>query len=173
MEKFLISDVLIDPHSNEATINGRKIRLEPKTTALLSFLVLNAGRTTTKEEIFEHVWPGTIVSEDSITRSVSQIRKLFKNDPDHTIIIETIPKKGYRLNASVRFIERGASNEEIKEKVKKQRYISPLLAGIIAALIALFSVYGVGSIFYGQGIAIILAAFGIVYTIFFYLNKLK
>ena len=57
--------------------------------AHLGLLASKAGRTVSKEEILETVWPKTVVTEDSIIRCVSQLRKAF-GAPE---LIEAITKR--------------------------------------------------------------------------------
>ena len=100
MRKFKIGMAEVDPMANEVQLNGVALRLEPKTIELLHLLATRAGQTVTKEELLETLWPGIMVTEDSITRCVSQLRKAF-NDPE---LIETITKRGYRVNRAVEFV---------------------------------------------------------------------
>ena len=68
---------------------------------VLRCLAANAGEVVTREELFSIVWEGTIVSDDVLTRSISELRKVFGDDPRRSEVIETIPKTGYRLIAPV------------------------------------------------------------------------
>jgi hypothetical protein len=47
------------------------------------------------------VWVDTAVGDDVLTRAVSELRRLFGDEAKHPRVIETIPKGGYRLIASV------------------------------------------------------------------------
>jgi Tol biopolymer transport system component/DNA-binding winged helix-turn-helix (wHTH) protein len=79
-----------------------KIRpLEPKSFRLLQFLIENRGRAVSKEEIVAAVWPNTFVSDNSVTRAVTQIRKSLNDDAKEPKYIETIPTVGYQFIADV------------------------------------------------------------------------
>jgi len=69
--------------------------------AVLLQLAARPGQVITRNELLEAVWRGTIVQEDALTQAVSQLRRLLDDDPRAPTIIETIPKQGYRLIASV------------------------------------------------------------------------
>jgi DNA-binding winged helix-turn-helix (wHTH) protein len=43
---------------------GERISLAPKTFSVLRYLVENAGRIVTQEELLEAVWPGTYVQPE-------------------------------------------------------------------------------------------------------------
>ena len=67
---------------------------------LLVLLASRPGEVFTKEEISERLWPGIFVSESSVFRHVSELRRLFGDDRTRPRYVATIPKSGYRLVAS-------------------------------------------------------------------------
>jgi len=78
---------------------GNEVELRPKTFKVLCYLIDNAGRLVTKEELFEVVWPDVIVSDDSIAQCIYELRCKFDDD-DHTLI-KTVSRRGYLLDAVV------------------------------------------------------------------------
>ena len=50
-------------------------------------------------EILENVWAGRIVTEDSLAKSVSELRKFLKDHLSGLMEIETIRNVGYQLSA--------------------------------------------------------------------------
>src|SRR5579862_2744172 len=94
---FRFDNVEINVQNLRVT-DGSEIRsLEPKSFRLLLFLVENPGRALPKEEIMGVVWPGTFVSDNSLARAITQIRKALDDDPKSPRYIETIPTVGYRF----------------------------------------------------------------------------
>ena len=79
--------------------NGNEVALRPKTFAVLRFLAENAGRLVTKDEIFAAVWPSLAVTDDTLVQSIGELRReLGEAGPR---LIKTIPRRGYRFDASV------------------------------------------------------------------------
>jgi TolB-like protein/Tfp pilus assembly protein PilF len=76
-----------------------EVELRPKSFELLSYLVTNAGRLISKDELVNAVWPNVIVSDDSLAQCVSDVRHVL-NDPDRRII-KTVPRRGYLFAAPV------------------------------------------------------------------------
>jgi TolB-like protein/class 3 adenylate cyclase/DNA-binding winged helix-turn-helix (wHTH) protein len=74
-----------------------EIELRPKSFELLRYLVENAGRLISKDELINAVWPNVIVSDDSLAQCVSDLRHAL-NDPDRRII-KTAPRRGYLFAA--------------------------------------------------------------------------
>ena len=68
--------------------------LRPKAYALLTHLARNIGRVVPKSELMDTVWPGVFVTEDSLTQSVREIRKVLGEE-----LVRTVSKRGYMLVA--------------------------------------------------------------------------
>ena len=81
----------------------RQIELRPKSFALLRYLVENAGRLVPKDELVNSLWPSVVVTDESLTRCVSDVR-LALNDGGQRII-KTVPRRGYLLAAPVSRLE--------------------------------------------------------------------
>jgi DNA-binding winged helix-turn-helix (wHTH) protein len=117
---FLINDWLVQPKINTIEKRGRKWHLEPKVMQVLVHLALHPNEVLSKERIIETIWRDTFVGEDVLIRCISEIRYVFGDDPRSPFIIQTIPKAGYRLIATV--------TTEI-DTVKELRGVAELAAG--------------------------------------------
>ena len=98
---FQVGRWRVEPSLNTASRNGTAVRLEPKVMQVLVCLASQPGEPVAKETILKTVWPDTFVSEDVLTRSVSELRRVFEDDAKEPRVIQTIPKRGYRLVAPV------------------------------------------------------------------------
>jgi TolB-like protein/DNA-binding winged helix-turn-helix (wHTH) protein/Tfp pilus assembly protein PilF len=94
--RFQLGDWIIEPSLNRLSRNGHQLRLEPKIMQVLVCLA-EAGEVVPKEKLMRTVWPDTYVTDDVLTRSISELRKAFSDDPKQPQFIQTIPKGGYRL----------------------------------------------------------------------------
>jgi len=98
---FRVGPWLIQPSLNTISQNGTSNRVEPKMMEVLVCLAGHIGEVVPKEKLLQAVWPDTFVSDDVLKRSVSELRRVFGDDAHESRIIETIPKRGYRLVAAV------------------------------------------------------------------------
>ena len=74
-------------------------RLGKKDVKVLSMLIINNGRLTTRKQLMEHAWCGRIVTDNVLNVAISNIRKLLINFyPESQEIIKTINGLGYFLN---------------------------------------------------------------------------
>jgi len=69
--------------------------------SVLVCLAQQHGQVVTREQLEETVWAGMIVGYDSLASTIIKLRKAFGDDSKNPQIIETVPKKGYRLIAEV------------------------------------------------------------------------
>ena len=82
---------------------GATSRLAPQPSKVLAILVTHAGELVTREEIRQHLWnDGTVVDfEQGLNHCIRQIRSELKEDADHPLFIQTVPRRGYRFIAPV------------------------------------------------------------------------
>jgi DNA-binding winged helix-turn-helix (wHTH) protein len=78
---------------------NKEVRLEPRLMEVLSVLTDNVGKLVTREQLIKEIWDDYGGADEGLTQAISALRKTL-NDVDKQII-ETIPKKGYILNAVV------------------------------------------------------------------------
>ena len=104
--EFHLGPWLVQPRLNAIVFNGHSVRLEPKVMQVLVCLARGGGDVVEKEHLIRAVWPDTFVSDDALTRCISELRKTFEDDAREARVIQTIPKIGYRLVAPVRDVAR-------------------------------------------------------------------
>lgn len=91
-----IGEFRLDAVNGILSRGGTVVPVRAKTFAFLCHLARHRGRVVSKEELFEAVWPGLFVSEDSLTQCVSELRKVLGADG----LLKTVPKRGYVLAAA-------------------------------------------------------------------------
>jgi DNA-binding winged helix-turn-helix (wHTH) protein len=98
---FHVGEWLVEPTLNSLSKSDSTVRVEPKVMQVLVCLAEHPGKVISKDRLLQRVWPGTFVTEDVLTRAISELRHVFGDDPKHARFIQTIPKGGYRLVTSV------------------------------------------------------------------------
>src|SRR5215468_488536 len=99
-DNFQIQEWVVSPQLNSLRSNGRMVHLEPKVMQVLVCLAKSSD-VVSKEKLMRTVWADTFVTDDVLTRSISELRKVFDDDKKNPRFIQTIPKGGYRLIAPV------------------------------------------------------------------------
>jgi len=98
---YRFDDFELDTGNFELTRNGEKLTLEPKAYDLLSYLVSSQKKLVTKEELFEYLWPGQIVTEASLSNQVKEARKALGDSGKRQAVNAGVKA---RLFAAIRFL---------------------------------------------------------------------
>jgi TolB-like protein/DNA-binding winged helix-turn-helix (wHTH) protein len=98
---FRIGAWLIQPQLHTIARDGQVTHVEPKAMQVLVYLAEHPDQVVPKERLISAVWADTFVTDDVLTRCISELRKAFDDDAKNPQIIETIPRSGYRVVAPV------------------------------------------------------------------------
>ncbi|MEE4246063.1 MAG: winged helix-turn-helix domain-containing protein [Kangiellaceae bacterium] len=84
-----------EPALGQVSINGASFRISPVNMKVLVALLINAGQVLSRQQLFDAVWGQQVVSDDTLTRAISDLRQLLGQHSSEPLI-QTIPKRGYR-----------------------------------------------------------------------------
>ena len=104
-DQFYIADWFVDPSICQISRGEESARLEPKVMDLLVYMANRPGDVLSRDEIQDNVWQGMVIGYDALTNAIIKLRKAFDDEARNPRIIETVPKKGYRLIARVTFAD--------------------------------------------------------------------
>lgn len=99
--KLRVGDWCVDTAHGEMTRDGATVRLDPRTLRLLLCLGGRAGEIVSADELLSQVWPGVVVTPDSVYQAIASLRRLLGDDPKQARYIVTVPRQGYRMVAAV------------------------------------------------------------------------
>jgi TolB-like protein/DNA-binding winged helix-turn-helix (wHTH) protein len=122
------------------TVGGKAISLRSQSAEVLSTLASRPGEIVSKDALMQAVWPDTFVTDDSLTQCIADIRRAL--DDDGHVIVETLPKRGYRLNADpldAANPKATAGTERDKTRLPRRGFI---LAAIVLVVAAIGAHYG-------------------------------
>ena len=91
--------ITLDRARGQVRAGDSVIELRPKSFDVLCYLMENADRLVTKDEITRAVWRKVIVTDDSLLRCISDVRRALGDFEQR--IIQTIPRRGYIFAAKV------------------------------------------------------------------------
>jgi adenylate cyclase len=74
-----------------------EVDLRPKSFEVLRYLAEHAGRVVPKEEVIKAVWPDVTVTDESLTRCISEVRRAIGDDAQK--VVKTISRRGYLFDA--------------------------------------------------------------------------
>lgn len=98
--RYCFSEFEFDDDPLELRRGDRVLDLQPKVLGVLLLLVRSAGAVVTKDELLAAVWPDVAVTEASLTRCVSIIRRELGDE-----VVKTLRGRGYRMGVPVRQVD--------------------------------------------------------------------
>ena len=124
--------------SVDATLNlikdretGKEHRLEPRLINILCMLAEHEGELVRREQLISEIWSDYGGAEDSLNQAISFLRKALQDSKKE--LIETVPKKGYILHATISSGENVETG--ISEKLRSKFKYSGVFAVAIFALL--------------------------------------
>ncbi len=142
--RFSLGDALIDPPSLCIERDGISHRVEAKVMQLLLVLAREPGRVVSRQDLEREVWPGLVVTDDSVTNAVGKLRKALNDSPRKPWVIETIAKSGYRLKVQPTTVAEGtipqaalADETAVRRPSLRRQALAVLLLGAVLSVIAL------------------------------------
>jgi len=144
---FRIGEWAVEPASNRLVGPDTDAQINTRSMDVLLCLADNAGRVVTRQDFSDTVWRDTVVTDDALTWSISELRRKLGDSAQDPRYIETIPKRGYRLIAPVQPLDevgdepvedtRGGHRAASASSPPRRRWRLPLLAAALVLLAAL------------------------------------
>jgi len=97
LRAFRLGDWFVQPAQCRLSKDGQTRQVRPKVMDLLTYLAANAGEVVSKDQLLTDVWKSEAVSESALTRTVTELRQALGDAAHEPRLLETIPKRGYRL----------------------------------------------------------------------------
>lgn len=133
---FRLGDWIVSPRRGYIKRGNEIMHIHPKPMAVLECLADAKGEVVSRDEVFETVWPGVIVTDDSLAQCVVELRKAFGDSARDAKIISTIPKVGFCLIPPVTMLN--------EAKLASGNRLRSIIFGIlvVAASIAVLYLFG-------------------------------
>ncbi|MCI8781659.1 MAG: winged helix-turn-helix transcriptional regulator [Lachnospiraceae bacterium] len=98
-ERIKNGKLLILPDQHKVLKENREVNLTNIEFRILYVLALHQGITLSKEKIYNYVWNGEYLQDDSnITSHVRRLRKKIEDNPSQPEYIQTVRGVGYKMN---------------------------------------------------------------------------
>jgi two-component system response regulator RegX3 len=93
--------IKIDYNYRLVIVNETPIKLKNMEFKLLSYLMENANKVISKEELFENIWQSRFIEDGTLSVHIRRLRKIIEKDPDFPQYIKTIWGVGYVFEVKV------------------------------------------------------------------------
>ncbi len=129
LEKVKVNEVDVDFIALKLFVNDKWHDIEARQLKLLKLFIENYGQAVSRNQIMDALWNDTIVSDNSVSQAVTQLRKSLQDDKETPRFIKTVPRVGYQLIAELTFPEPKAQG---LEQLKNNKfYLSLLTSGSV------------------------------------------
>lgn len=95
--RYTDGHLTVDFRSRQALVDGTPVKLTSLEFRLLAYLMQNAGRTISKQELFEKVWEDKFTGDGTLNVHIRKIREAIEKEPGHPRYILTAWGDGYRF----------------------------------------------------------------------------
>jgi DNA-binding response OmpR family regulator len=90
----------INPVTRRVYAFDNEVQLANKEYELLYFLVLNAEKVFSKEQLYDRIWGETLYGDiKTVTVHIKRLREKIEKDPINPLHIQTVWGAGYRFSA--------------------------------------------------------------------------
>ena len=101
---FQLEGLRVTPLTGGVSGPGGNSKLDPKVMDVLVLMAGHPREVVLREELVTKLWGHAVVTDDAVTRCFYELRRHLAQaggSERYRDLIETVPKRGYRLNASV------------------------------------------------------------------------
>ncbi len=141
---FDLEGLQVSPLTGEVSGPGGIAHLEPKVMDVLVLMAEHPGEVMVREDLVTHLWGSAFVTDDALTRCFYELRRHLSEaggDNRYRDLIETLPKRGYRLKAAIRPMAASPNvvpgDEPAPPAIRSSR---PWILAVAAALLAAIGV---------------------------------
>ena len=99
--RYKFENFELDTDSFELRQNGDLLNVEPKVFELLCYLMAHRDRMVSRDELFEQVWDGRIVSDSALSSQIKAARRVLGDDGRKQRLLKTIHGRGFRFVGDV------------------------------------------------------------------------
>jgi DNA-binding winged helix-turn-helix (wHTH) protein len=91
-------ECVFDSDTRELLVRGAPVHISPKGLQFLELLLANRPRALSKSEIHEKLWPGTFVSDGTLTSLLAEVRSAIEDEAHEPQFVRTLHRFGYAFS---------------------------------------------------------------------------
>lgn len=137
---FQLGQLRIDPSAGQVQGPGGMEKLDPKVMGVLVVIAEHAGEVVSRDDLLAALWPDAVVTDDALTRCFYELRRHLSRaggNERYRALVETLPKRGYRLNGTVVPLEPKAGDRP--PEPRRQRTAAWAVAAAAAVVLAVIA----------------------------------
>ncbi len=88
-------DCVLDSETRQLFVGSDEVHLQPKAFQFLELLLRNRPKAVSKDAIHEALWPGTFVSDGTLTSLLAEVREAVGDSAREPRFVRTVHRFGY------------------------------------------------------------------------------
>jgi DNA-binding winged helix-turn-helix (wHTH) protein len=103
-------ECVLDSETRELYVRGEAVHVQPKAFQFLELLLENRPRAVSKGQIHERLWPGTFVSDATLTSLLVEVRDVIGDEARRPLYVRTVHGFGYAFSGSAEEVRKPVSS---------------------------------------------------------------
>ena len=95
-------DYVLHSETRQLSVRGEIVHIQPKAYQLLELLLENRPAAVSKRQIHERLWPGTFVSDATLTSLLVELRTVIGDRARNPLFVRTVHGFGYAFCGEAR-----------------------------------------------------------------------
>ena len=100
--RIRFGECVLDSETRQLSVRGETVHVQPKAFQFLELLLNNRPKAVSKSQIHEKLWPGTFVSDSTLTSLLVEVRTVIGDEARHPIYVRTVHGFGYAFCGEAR-----------------------------------------------------------------------
>jgi len=134
---FRLHDSRVRPAEGVIDTPGGEVHISPRTMEVLAHLAEHAGEVISRDQFGDAIWSPAVVTDDALTRCISELRRVLGDRADSPRFIRTVPKRGYQLVAPVEFEAQSVRPAQARHRSRSAWLPLAGLTGVLLAAVLL------------------------------------
>jgi DNA-binding winged helix-turn-helix (wHTH) protein len=93
--RIRFGDCVLDSETRQLVVGDREVHLQPKAFQFLELLLQNRPKALAKDVLHEKLWPGTFVSDGTLTSLLAEVREAVGDSARSPRFVRTVHRFGY------------------------------------------------------------------------------
>ena len=102
-------DCVLDADTRQLFVGGEAVHLQPKAFQFLELLIQNRPKAISKADIHEKLWPGTFVSDGTLTSLLAEVRDAVGDRVQEPKFVRTVHRFGYAFSGQAQEVREQTS----------------------------------------------------------------
>lgn len=140
--RYRIGDIVLDSGTHEVSRDGQALDVSGLSYRLMLALVQQAPNVVSHDKLVELVWPGRIVSPETVTQRIKLTRQAIDDDAQEPRYIGLVRGEGYRLLANVEVLspEDAPISQTLVAELRRRRVLQvAFLIGLLVLALSYFA----------------------------------